>query len=439
MIQQMLTPWYDSTQQRDLLLQGGHPAILATARDLDPLVIGQLRWDALRSPDRKQMAAQLLDGSVFHSLSQGRAIEKLGVFLPYSSGSRYPFHIATIGDNLESSLRDMVSRPFLFSSVAANYWERSELQARLKGRATPELVEAYCAQDGPIDGIVGLIRDMNVLSAEECNRLGRSWKFWSKAEDDGILTTGRARPYGDDALSFQLEGWDGIELKTHAGRYVHGMIPGDLTRDENGTRRRSLVWQLLDPLYRSADADEREDADILRAQFDRCYYRTIASAEESSFSYTGDRLYTGRLKDALDNIDPHRMVIFPHDFKAHLGHMTQTQWADFTERVQIPLHQWWEDPWGNLDSFQEVGDRLRRDIADNSTLPDSGKATVFSVIASGGGGAAALSATNPLAAFAVGAITYIVTDPALYLLRKWNLRRKLEYDVMEVLPEEPNM
>ncbi|MBM4794598.1 hypothetical protein HXP44_21665 [Streptomyces sioyaensis] len=406
---------------------------------LTPQVLGRLRWDSIRSRFRIQTSAQLLDGPLFHWLARERSIEEIGVPVTDSGKTLFPFHVTTIGTGIESSLRDIATRPFMFSSIAADDWQRLELQSKLKAMGTPEEIARRSDRDGTIEGIVGLLEDTGAIPREECERLGRAWKFWAECENDGRLVTRQAKPYGDDTESFLLEGWDALTLETQAGRATQSLIRSDATRDENGLRRRSLVWQKLDRLHRSDDPGERRDAEVLRVHFDRCYYRTIADAEGSSLSLEDDWPIIGKARRhaavRYAKSHPDRCVIFRGDIKLCLGQIPRKEWETFTGNIEDELNSWWADPWNNSSSMKEIIKRLEMDYVDEveSSITNRQKAGVGAIVAAGTGAGSGL-AVNPIAGAAVGLATWILTGPAVDRFDMWNRDRKIMYDIVEMIP-----
>ncbi|MFI1367779.1 hypothetical protein [Streptomyces griseochromogenes] len=440
----MLSQWYDSGWQRKLLLaQDGSPEIISSASSLTEEGLGQLRWDAIRSPYRIQTAAQILDGAIFHLLGNESAIERIGVPSPDYDQRTFPFIVITSGTGLESSLREMVGRPFFFSSIASDKWQLVGLQEELRKTSSREKVDEYCSADGTVEGAIRLLRETGILREDELRRLGRSWGFWLRMEREGRLITRQAQPYGDDAQSFALEGWGEVEaeLSTAAGRAVLRQIPSDATRDQQGVRRRSLVWSQLEPLARSGDQAEHRDAAILRNHFDRVYYRNITQKESGLLSSQDDMPLQGvRRRAAFWGSNKESMVTLPHDFKRHIGSLSQNEWQDFIERTESELHEWWADPRSNIESLQAIGDRLQRDYVDpGGRYPETGKTTVTSIL---WGLNNVIASTPPDSAaglgvvFAAGAaITYIVSG-SVKSIDRWNRDRKTLYDVVEVFSDD---
>ncbi|MFD5735131.1 hypothetical protein ACFWIY_20215 [Streptomyces sioyaensis] len=236
-----------------------------------------------------------------------------------------------------------------------------------------------------------------------------------------------------------------MEMKTTAGRAVQQRIPSDETRDENGIRRRSLVWSKLEALYRSGVKAEAYDAENMRIHFDRAYYRTIATSEGSSTSLEDDWPIYGpmRRRASLEELKRNpNMVRLPRDFKFHLGKMSPDQWFRFTEGVQGPLHRWWDDPEGNVESFQDVANRLQVDYVNHSAMPQGReKTTITAIFTAIGGTTSAIALDVPWEVDAgVGAgaalVTWLISGPVAEAVDKWNRDRNVMYDLVEVLPKK---
>ncbi|WP_150493839.1 hypothetical protein [Streptomyces kanamyceticus] len=346
-----------------------------------------------------------------------------------------PFEVTVSGNSLEDSLRDMISRPFLFSSLAASKPQRMALQEALEVSATREEVDRRCTRDGVVEGLFGLIRDTGIVPAIECERIRDSWRFWVDAERHGSLVTRPAQPYGDDTQSFAMEGFADLPLLTPAARFIASRISSPATLDvRTGTRRRSLVWREIERLNQ-ADAAERGDAFQLKLAFDRCYYRTIAQAEHAMFSSEDSAALRGvRRKASLRLRDPARTVIYPHNFQEQLGRMTTEQWAGFLEDHSEELHNWWEN-W-DVESLQEIGNRLGSPAA-----PPRPSTSIYvnAVISVSSGIASTLVDPSPQAMMIGGGVnlaTWIVSGPVAERMQQWSSDRHARYDVVEVRPAE---
>lgn len=425
----LLAYWYDSVHQRELMLARQRPENLGRSMTISEDVIGQLRWDAIRSPFRVQTHTQLLDGIVFHRLAAAMSIERLGVFAQASYA--FPFVVTVVGDGLEDSLKDMLGRGFHFSAVAIDDQKRFELQARLAQIGVEEF-ERRCLRDGTVEGAVSAISDTGIISVAERDRLRRVWTFWISAEKSGQLYTRPAANYGDDSRSFDLEDFARVPLLTDVGRRVRHRINSSLTIDDRtGVRRRSLVSREIASLTALGDAESISDAETLRHTFDRCYYRQIATVEGAMLSIEGSGQLRGiRRKAALRHARRDRLVVFPHDFKTLLGSMDAHQWSKFVQSIECELNAWWHE-W-SLEGLQSIGDRLSRiSIPVRSSSPLS--VTAFVAAASGAAGTLADSSPSGMSLGAgIGLATWIVSDSFGRDLDSLLRRPKLRYDVVEV-------
>ncbi|WP_411054802.1 hypothetical protein [Streptomyces sp. E11-3] len=425
-----MAQYYDSVRQRNMLLGSSNDVARLVRPHVDVSVIGQLRWDAIRSPRRLQTHAQLLDGCLFHLIANDRYVDRISGVLSGRTRT-LPFEVTVSGGSLEDSLRDMLSRPFLFSSLAATRPQRIALQEALEASATLDEVDRRCARDGVVEGLFGLIKDTGIVPVTECERLRDSWRYWVDAERHGTLVTRPAQPYGDDTQSFAMEGFADLALLTPAGRFVASRIVSPATLDvRTGTRRRSLVWREIERLNQ-ADTAERSDALQLKLAFDRCYYRTIAQAEHAMFSSEDSTALRGvRRKASLRLRDPARTVIFPHNFQEQLGRMTAEQWAGFLEDFSEELHNWWES-W-DVESLQEIGNRLRSPAV--SPRPSTSM-YVNAVISVGSGTASTLadpSTQGMMIGGGVSLATWVIAGPVAQRMQQWSSDRHARYDVVEV-------
>ncbi|MFK8905628.1 hypothetical protein [Streptomyces sp. YS-3] len=346
-----------------------------------------------------------------------------------------PFEVTVSGNSLEDSLRDMMSRPFLFSSLAASRPQLLALQGALELSASPDEVERRCTRDGVVEGLFGLIKDTGIISVTECERIRDAWHYWVEAEHRGSLVTRPAQPYGDDTQSFVMEGFAELPLLTPCGRFVASRITSSATLDaRTGTRRRSLAHREIE-LLNQADAAERSDATRLKMAFDRCYYRTIAQAELAMFSSADSTSLRGvRRKASMRFRDPARTVIFPHDFQEQLGRMTAAQWTGFLEDFSEELHNWWTS-W-DVESLQEIGKKIGSPAVSQSP---SGSVYVNAVISVGSGAASSLADPSPQGMMIGGGVslaTWVVAGPVGERMRQWSSDRYARYDVVEVRPAD---
>ncbi|WP_405918005.1 hypothetical protein [Streptomyces sp. NBC_00728] len=428
----LLVQWYDAPHQRDLLQGNSTPEAVARG-PFDRSLVGQMRWDAMRAPHRVQTYAQLLDGAIFHRLADSRTLDLIGG-LYKQSARRYPFEVVTAGRGLESSLRQMAHRGFLFMSLPVSYPVRLAIQEALSSQYSYDEIENRLDAHGTADGVVSLLRDTGHISPDDCNHIGRSWHYWITAEHDGILTTREEQPYGDDTVYFAQEDFAHLPLQTVAGRAAAARVASPATLDpDTGTRRRSLAWRELTPLDESSDLIERQDGHRIRQSFNRCYYRAMAAAHGAVMSSEdSERLHGLRRKAAVRHHDPRRTVIFPHDYKAVLGCMSPSGWNDFQDSVRDELESWWTT-W-DVSAMQAIGDRIATMTKGepHHTGPVRSVTALISAAGSAVSTYADSSATGLTLGGGVGLATWILTDPAVSLMNDWSNRAHARYDVVEL-------
>ncbi|MET7298041.1 hypothetical protein [Embleya sp. NPDC005575] len=425
--------WYDSPHQRlQLEARGGIASMVLGP--LPPDVLGQLRWDTIRAPRRVMTPAQLLDGSVFHRLADAGALD---LALGSESGDgRYPFEVLTEGGSLAGSLLDIAHRGFLFTSLAAPYDQRRAIQEALAANYSADEVSRRCTRDGVVDGLVGLLRDTNLVEATECRRLRRAWRFWLTAEDEGRLTTIPQRLIPDDSSYFAAEGFDRLPLLTSAGRSAAERVVSPATLDpNNGQRRRSLAWRELSTTLDASDLAQLSDAETIRKAFDRCYYRAIAITHGVGLSSEDTEPLRGvRRRAALAYRDPSRTIVLPHEYKHLLGRLTRRQWHDFLDACRDDLHAWHAD--SDIQGLQNVGERLSHVGGVDARVPASlSSRSVTAIVSTIGGAAGTLATASPLGTLAGGGIglaTWLLSGPAPEYTAEWNARRRTRYDVVEV-------
>lgn len=434
-VPELFSDWYDSVRQRAMVV-GQHSGI---AEALGPAlrceVLGQMRWDAIRSPRRLQSYAQLLDGWVMHLLANDRLVSEIGV--PDESGHLVlPFEVANYAFSLESSLVEIAHRSFLFSSLPYSDHRRLALQARLAEFSSAE-VERRIERDGVAAGIAGLLRDSGA-SAEDSHRLATTWNFWIDMERRGVLTTRQAQPLCDDADSFAAEEYATMALRTAHGRRVRDHVLSDATRDPvSGARRRSLVYAQIARLQASNISDEKADADMLKVAFNRCYHRTIARSEGAMLSLhdAGAGASGLRRRVAEQEARQRQLVVFPTGYIDLLGGMSADRWQEFTASIGTELREWWRT-W-DLDALQAIGHRLTAERYPDLPAAQSDRSrrylTAFATVAAGSGGAFAdPNLTGVLIGGGIGVLAWVITDPVADLISTRVRCRQQRFDLVEV-------
>ena len=414
-IPRLFSQWYDSVRQRDMLmqLQGGQPftGLSIAARRM---ALGQMRWDAIRSPFRLQSSAQLLDGSFFRLLADYRLLADVGI--PGSRSEVLPFEVMTIGGSLESSLKEMITRSFYPSSIDGSDRLRQHIQNQLASAVTREEIERRCARDGTAQGVAGIFHDFAGVPPAECAKLAAAWQFWFDCAAAGTLRTREASRLLDDSAALAAEGFLDVP-QTALGRRVAHRIVSDATLDpRTGERRRSMVWAEIVPLEASGDSPERLDAQLLKDAFNRGYYRTMARSEGAMLATvpSGQPMRGIRRDVAMRRIDPEQTVVFPLGFIEFLGRLTEAEWQQFLKDVEPHLRRWWAS-W-DVPALQLVGDRLA-DIGHTRDREDRerrARTAISAFTAVSIGAAGAVVGSGVVGAFlggSVGLLAWVLTEP----------------------------
>lgn len=433
----LFSDWYDSVHQRQLVARSSRHDALEPA--LRCRVLGQLRWDAIRSPCRIQSYAQLLDGWVMHMLANDRLLHDIGV--PHIDGHMVlPFETSNYGFTVESSLIDIAHRGFLFSSLDLREHERLAVQARVSAADGSE-VQRRIERDGAANGLAGLLSDVGRVPAEESRRLAAAWQFWLDQERIGVLRTRQARTLCDDADSFAAEDFAALVVRTPAGRMIRDRIMSNATRDpQTGVRRRSLVYAEIAQLEVANLRDERADARTLKQSFDRCYHRTIARTENAMLHLrdsTGEATSL-RKKVAEQQASERDVAIFPAGYLDVLGSMSADRWQEFLADIAGELRAWWST-W-DVKALQGIGDRLTHERYPD--LPagrhDASRRTLTAFATVGAGAGSAFADPN-LAGLAIGGgigvLAWILTEPGVAVVGRAMRRRQQRFDLVEVWPE----
>lgn len=433
----LFSDWYDSVHQRQLVTRSSRHDALDPA--LRCRVLGQMRWDAIRSPSRLQSYAQLLDGWVMHLLANDRLVHEVGV--PRDDGHTVlPFETANYGFSIESSLIDIAHRGFLFSSLDMRERDRLEVQSRVAAEDSGR-VQRRIESDGAADGLAGLLRDVGRVPDDEARRLARAWQFWIDQEQLGLLRTRQAQTLCDDADSFAAEDFAVLELATGAGRTVRDRVMSDATRDpQTRVRRRSLVYAEIAQLEASNVRAERADAQALKRAFDRCYHRTIARTEHAMLHLhdTAGEATGLRRKVADQQAQERQVAVFPTGYLDVLGGMSADRWQEFLADIAGELRAWWST-W-DVKALQGIGDRLTRerypDLPADRHEASRRTLTAFATVGAGAGGA--FADPNLLGATlggSIGVLAWILAEPGVTIVGRSLRRRQQRFDLVEVWPE----
>ncbi|BFU42232.1 hypothetical protein KRMM14A1004_04690 [Krasilnikovia sp. MM14-A1004] len=429
----MFSDWYDSVRQRELITSS------SVRTDLDPTlrctVLGQMRWDAIRSPGRIQSYAQLLDGWIMHLVANDRILDEIGV-LDEGGHTVLPFEVANYGFSVESSLVDIAHRGFLFSSLPLRERDRLLVQAKI-AEAGDDEVERRLDQYGVAHGVASLLQQAGV-PAEDCARLAAAWQFWIDQERAGALRSRQARTLCDDAESLAAEDFHALPLRTPAGGFIRERIVSDATRDPHTRiRRRSLVYAEIAHLDASNLGDERADAMTLKSAFNRCYHRTIARSENAMlYLHEADGGARGlRRRIAEREARASHAAIFPAGYLELLGGMSAERWQQFMSQIRGELRQWWQS-W-DVQALQEIGDRLGRERHPDVGSRAEGRKAMTAFASIGGSAAGAFAdpnLTGVTLGAGIGLLAWIVTEPGVEALGRALADRRQLYDLVEVWP-----
>jgi hypothetical protein len=290
--------------------------------------------------------SQLLDGRVFVALGPTH----FGDLVPADhADGQWPLEVCVRGESLTSSLAEMLAPrdacmadpmsklvPYEFSIVEDTALRRHV--AREIGRHTVRDLRAAIAADGPIAGVIGLLRDSG-LPAAQAGAIGRQWAAWCSADDRFRVVPnvvpphalgGAADPTSRQLITVALSAVD-------APRACFAALDR-IASDSDVSSRSRAYGQVLEPL-RKADRANEVGAELLRVWVDAWYHRSTAQAIDADVIESN--LNTAALPDRQWD-SRHWLTVDP-GIADDLGQMPREVFAGLRYRSRHDTSAWWND------------------------------------------------------------------------------------------------